>query len=237
MKKMKSSIVAKSFVGALALFLLFWAVVPYVLFFYAALSAAFGVCLAATIRYGRDAFISFRNGRAGADFLVVAIFAIVSIVLCLISYWFAIRAFPDQFGWLSRSAVSVGVPWFLAWAMSLALIAPDVGADATEAKTGIWRSIALFIGGALAGFVIAISFGADGIVEMSKASTPIRLVNRAICKSSEPIWVSSNRIYHTLDSPYRVSLTPKWCFANEQDAISAGYRKFKAVKALNRPDK
>lgn len=227
MRKMRSSIVAKSFVAALALFLLFWAVVPYVLFFYASLSAAFGVCLAATIRYGRDAFISFRNGRAGADFLVVAIFAIVSIILCLISYWFAIRAFPDRFGWLSRSAVSVGVPWFLAWAMSLALIAPDVGADATEAKTGIWRSIALFIGGALAGFIVAISFGADGVMDVSRVASPTHLVNRSNCSASTPVWVSSKGIYHLPDSPYRGSIIPRWCFATAEAAEKAG---FKATK-------
>jgi hypothetical protein len=221
MKRLKASIVAKSFAACLFLFTILCTLVPYETAFYSALSAAFGVCVSAVIRYGRDALLSFRDGRTGADFLIVAIFAIVSVVLSLIVYWFAIRLFPESLGWLSRSAVSIGVPLFLAWAIFLSLLAPDMDLSPEEAKSGIWKSVALFIGGALAGFVIAASIGARDKIETSQ-SWP-HLANRASCRPGD-VWVSSRGVYHTQASPYRGSVVPRYCFSSAEKAEEAGFK-------------
>lgn len=219
MKRIKKSFVAWSLLATLLSFPVFYLLLPYERFLDLSLAIAFGVCLSATIRYGRDAIVSLRSGRTGAEFLIVAVFAIVSVLLGQ-RIWGIVLRVLDRPDWLVNSPVTIFVPWMLSWAISLALIAPDVDLEPDDARSGIWRSAALFIGGALAGFVIASSFGARS--EQS-ALRPVRMASLPSCAVGQ-ITGTGNKTYHTAESRYRYLVVPRKCFNSEEEAKSKGYR-------------
>lgn len=218
MKRIKKSFVAWSLLATLVSFPVFYLLLPYERFLDLALAIAFGVCLSATIRYGRDAIVSLRSGRTGAEFLIVAVFAIVSVLLGQ-RIWGIVLRVLDRPDWLVNSPVTIFVPWMLSWAISLALIAPDVDLEPDDARSGIWRSAALFIGGALAGFVIASSFGARS--EQS-ALRSVRMASLPSCASGQIVG-TGNKTYHTAESRYRYLVVPRKCFNSEDEAKKAGY--------------
>ena len=222
MKRLKSSLVAWSLGGSLVSFTAFFYILPYERFLDLALAVAFGVAFAGTVKYGRDAIRALRSGRSGAEFLIVAVFAMFTIILSQRIWGITLRVLnrPD---WLVDSPLTILIPWLLAWAMSLALIAPDIDLEPEDAKTNIWKSISLFIGGALAGFVIASSFSTKDAVEVSRLSAWPHLAHRPTCPR-ESVWVSSTGVYHTASSPYRTSIYPRHCFSTEDEAKAAGYR-------------
>lgn len=219
MKRIKKSFVAWSLLATLVSFPVFYFLLPYERFLDLALAIAFGVCLSATIRYGRDAIVSLRSGRTGAEFLIVAVFAIVSVLLGQ-RIWGIVLRVLDRPDWLVNSPVTIFVPWMLSWAISLALIAPDVDLEPDDARSGIWRSAALFIGGALAGFVIASSFGARS--EQS-ALRSVRMASLPSCAVGQ-ITGTGNKTYHTDESRYRYLVVPRKCFNSEDEAKAQGYR-------------
>lgn len=219
MKRIKKSFVAWSLFATLVTFPVFYFLLPYDRFLDLALAIAFGVCLSATIRYGRDAIVAFRSGKSGAEFLIVAVFAIVSVLLGQ-RIWGIVLRVLDRPDWLVNSPVTIFVPWMLSWAISLALIAPDVDLEPEEARSGLWRSAALFIGGALAGFVIASSFAARS--EQS-ALRSVRMASLPTCAPGQIIG-TGNKTYHTAESRYRYLVVPRKCFASEEEAKSEGYR-------------
>lgn len=219
MKRIKKSFVAWSLLATLVSFPVFYLLLPYERFLDLALAIAFGVCLSATIRYGRDAIVSLRSGRTGAEFLIVAVFAIVSVLLGQ-RIWGIVLRVLDRPDWLVNSPVTIFVPWMLSWAISLALIAPDVDLEPDDARSGIWRSAALFIGGALAGFVIASSFGARS--EQS-ALRSVRMASLPSCASGQIVG-TGNKTYHTAESRYRYLVVPRKCFNSEDEAKALGYR-------------
>ena len=219
MKRIKKSFVAWSLLATLVSFPVFYFLLPYERFLDLALAIAFGVCLSATIRYGRDAIVSLRSGRTGAEFLIVAVFAIVSVLLGQ-RIWGIVLRVLDRPDWLVNSPVTIFVPWMLSWAISLALIAPDVDLEPDDSRSGIWRSAALFIGGALAGFVIASSFGARS--EQS-ALRSLRMASLPSCTSGQVIG-TGNKTYHTAESRYRYLVVPRKCFNSEDEAKAEGYR-------------
>lgn len=49
-------------------------------------------------------------------------------------------------------------------------------------------------------------------------------IDRPPCPVDRSIWGSRSRLYHTEQSPYRLLLVPSHCFANEREAIEAGFR-------------
>lgn len=222
MRRMKNSLVAWSLGGALVSFAALFYILPYERFLDLALAVAFGVSFAGVIKYGRDAFMAGRSGRSGAEFLIVALFAMFCIIFSQRVWGIVLRVLnrPD---WLVDSPLTIIIPWLLAWAMSLALIAPDIDLEPEEARTNLWKSASLFIGGALAGYVIASSFGAKDAVEVSRLSAWPHLVNRPACPP-ESVWVSSRGVYHTASSPYRGSIYPKHCFGSVEEAEGAGFR-------------
>lgn len=215
MKKIKKSFVAWSLLLALTSFPVLYYILPYERFLDLSLAVAFGVCLSATIRYGRDAFMAFRSGKSGAEFLIVAVFAIVSVLLGQ-RIWGIVLRILDRPDWLVNSPVTIFVPWMLSWAISLALIAPDVDLEPDDARSGIWKSVALFIGGALAGFVVAASY--------SSADTRTSMVfsNMPVCGPGSVVGTRSKK-YHTQDSRYIRLVVPHRCFSTEGEAQKAGY--------------
>jgi len=99
----------------------------------------------------------------------------------------------------------------------------SIGLYAVAKVAGIWKSVAIFVGGALAGFVLAAS---SGLNNSEESSTPIvfpHLANRSTCPISS-VWGSSRRIYHTMTSPYRQTLMPSHCFKTVKEAEEAGFR-------------
>lgn len=228
MKRLKSSLVAWSLGGSLVSFTALFYSLPYERFLDLALAVAFGVSFAGTVKYGRDAFRALRSGRSGAEFLIVAVFAMFSIILSQ-RVWVIVLRILDRPDWLVDSPIVVLIPWLLAWAMSLALIAPDIDLEPEDAKTNIWKSISLFIGGALAGFVIASSFSTKDAVEVSRLSAWPHLAHRPTCPK-ESVWVSSTGVYHTASSPYRTSIYPRHCFSTVDEAEANGYRPPKGLK-------
>lgn len=228
MKRLKTSIVAWSGAGALASFAILYQVVPYEKMLDVALSLAFGVSLAAVIRYSIDAFRAFRSGRGGAEFLIVAVFSIVSLLLIQRTWGIVLRVYnrPD---WLVDSPMTIFIPWMLSWAVSLALVAPDIGGSGENDRPSLFRSLTLFIAGALAGFVLASSFRMEG-VELSAISAWPHLANRPSCADTQPVWGSQNKVYHIEDSPYRGMVIPDWCFASTEEAEENGFRAPKGAR-------
>lgn len=214
MKKIKKSFVAWSLLGAILSFLGFYFALPYERFLDLSLAVAFGICLSATMRYGRDAIVAFRSGKSGAEFLIVAVFAIVSVLLGQ-RIWGIVLRVLDRPEWLVNSPVTIFVPWMLSWAISLALIAPDIDIDTDDARSGIWKSVALFIGGALAGFIVAASF------TVTESKSAMVIGNIPTCGGA--IIGTRSKKYHTADSRYIKLVVPHRCFSSENEAQRAGY--------------
>lgn len=222
MKRLKTRVISLSLAGAVISFAALLYLLPYERFLDLALAIAFGVAFAGTVKYGRDAVRSLRSASSGASFLIVSVFAIFAILLSQRTWGIVLRVL-DRPDWLVNSPISVAVPWFLAWALSLALVAPDIDLEEDEAKEGLWKSVALFIGGALAGFVIAASFGVKDGVELSRYSAWPHLANRPSCPPGSVV-VSSRRVYHLDSSPYKASVVPRYCFESEEKAKEAGFK-------------
>lgn len=222
MRRLKSSIVAWSLGGVLATFAGLYYILPYDRLLDLALAVAFGVAFAGTIRYGRDALLAARSGKSGAEFLLVAVFAMFSVIMGQ-RVWGIVLRVLDRPDWLVDSPITILVPVMMSWAMSLALVAPDIDLEPATAKSNLWRSVALFIGGALAGFVVAASFGVKDSIDISRLNAWPQLINRPTCPK-ESVWVSSTGIYHTYSSPYRGSVVPRYCFESEEKAREAGFK-------------
>lgn len=227
MRRIKSSIVAWSLAGSLTSFAALYFTLPYDRFLDLALAMAFGVTFAATVKYGRDAMAAFRSGKTGGEFLIVAVFAIVCVLLGQRTWGIILRVLnrPD---WLVNSPITIAVPWMLFWAISLALVAPDIDREPEEARSGIWKSAALFIGGALAGFVIAASYGVKDRLEVSEISAWPHLASRPSCPAGS-VWGSSTKVYHVENSPYRGVVVPRYCFPSVEEAESSGFRPPKGI--------
>lgn len=218
MKRIKKSFVAWSLLAALTSFPLLYFMLPYERFLDLALAIAFGVCLSATYRYGRDAIVALRSGRTGAEFLIVAVFASVAVLLGQ-RIWGILLRVMDRPDWLVNSPVTILVPWMLSWAISLALIAPDVDLDHDDTRSGLWKSVALLVGGALVGFIIASSYGSRS---EQGAIQSVRMANIPGCGAGQIIG-TGNKTYHTAESRYRYLVVPRKCFDSEDEAKRAGY--------------
>lgn len=229
MKRLKTSIVAWSGAAALSSFAVLYKVLPYERMLDVALSLAFGVSLAAVLRYALDAFRAFRTGRGGAEFLIVAVFSMVFLLFIQRSWGIVLRIY-DRPDWLVDSPMTIFIPWMLAWAVSLALVAPDIQGVGTDGRPGLWKSIALFIAGALAGFVLSTSFRVDSTVNLSAVSVWPHLANRPPCPIDQDVWGSSNKVYHVESSPYRGMVIPDYCFSSVEEAEENGFRAPKGMR-------
>lgn len=216
MKRLSRSLVAWSFAGTLVSFVALYFLLAYEKFLYLALAVAFGICLAATYRYGRDALAAFREGKTGGEFLIVAVFAIVFVLLGQ-RVWSILLTVMERPDWLVNSPVTILVPWLLSWAISLALIAPDLDVDHPDARASIWKSIAIFIGGALVGIVVSTAFASD-----TTQASVIGKTGYPSCRPGDVIG-TGHKTYHTPESRYRMIVVPRRCFATEGEAKAAGY--------------
>lgn len=227
MKRLKTSIVAWSGAGAMASFGILYQVMPYQSMLDLALSLATGAALATVVRYFVDFLKSVREGRTGANFLISAVFS-MALVILIQRVWVQVLSAYGRPDWLTDSSMSIFIPWMLAWAVSMAFIAPDVDDYNVGERRGVWKSVALFLGGAIAGFVLASSFR-SGDVGPRVGGLVQKVQGRPACAASEHVWVSSHGIYHTATSPYRAMVVPEWCFATEAEAEAKGFRPPKDV--------
>jgi len=171
---------------------------------------------------------SIRSGKAGPDFFIVAIFSIVLWLTVQRAWGITLRIY-DRPDWLINSPMTIFVPWMLTWSILLALFAPDIEEVKEGKREMVWRSMAVFIAGAMAGFVIASAFGSVG-VDVSGLRNYPHLAGRSVCPEGQDVWGSSKGVYHTVDSPYRGLVVPGWCFTTEKDAEDKGFRPPRGLK-------
>lgn len=221
MKRFKTSIAAWSCAAALLSFAVLYNILPYDRMMDLATSVAFGVVVAVACRYAVDGFRAFRGGRLGAEFLIVAVFSTYAILSIQRGWiWFLqANTLPDGTRplWLMNTAMSIFLPWMVAWAGSMALIAPEIGEARIVTRVSVWRSVILFVSGAIAGAVLTASFRLP--------PPPAAVVgSRAVCGEGSRVWGSSRGIYHTADSPYRGLVRAGRCFDTVAQAEAAGFR-------------
>lgn len=106
----------------------------------------FGAGLAAAVRYGPAAIRALHRGHSGPEALVVAVFALAACHL-LDTAWVIARASPLFPRELTPPILPTAIAWVMAWALLVALAAPDT-------RRLPWRSIGIFGMGATLGFVL-----------------------------------------------------------------------------------
>ncbi|MDR9774459.1 hypothetical protein RJJ65_17665 [Rhizobium hidalgonense] len=116
-------------------------------------SLALGAVFAVLIRYTKDAFYSFREGRQGFHFLIVGVY-----LTFVILFWQRIWAITlDIYGRpeeLVNSPVSPFISWMLMISAALVSMAPDVDNGRVANASLIRFGVALFIAGLVAGVSI-----------------------------------------------------------------------------------
>jgi hypothetical protein len=153
MKRLKSSIAAWSALFAIAAF----AVADFFLSDEGVRNTAYalvtGITSAGVIRWLPDALRSFRNGRAGAEFLIVGVASLLTILFLHRLWVMTITYYPD----IDRPIVTYAVVWMLAWACGLILVAPDVEDGVIANRSLILIGVALFVAGLVSGVSLAVS--------------------------------------------------------------------------------
>jgi hypothetical protein len=153
LKRLKTSIAAWSALFALAAF----AVADFFLSDDGVRNIAYalvtGLTAAGLIRWLPDAARAFRSGRAGAEFLIVGVASMLTILFFHRVWVMTITFYPD----LDTPIVTYFVVWMLAWACGLLLVAPDVEDGVIANRSYILIGMALFVAGLVSGLSIAIS--------------------------------------------------------------------------------
>lgn len=155
MKRLKTSIAAWSAVFAVLAFAAVSAVLPDDGVRNVAYALVTGFTSAGVIRWIPDALRSFRNGRAGAEFLIVGVASLLTILFFHRVWVMTITYYPG----LDVAMVTYFVVWMLAWACGLILVAPDVEDGVIANRSLVLIGAALFIAGLMSGVSIALSLG------------------------------------------------------------------------------
>lgn len=156
MKRLKTSVAAWS---ALVAVLMFWVgneIIPPSYMTEISSSLVLGVAFAVLVRWFRDAAQAMRHGRAGSDFLIVAVFSIVSIIFFQ-RVWVTLLRYNDRPDWMVNSPISAFVAWMLAWSCTLALVAPDIENGHIPPRSRILIGVALFVAGMVSGASIMLA--------------------------------------------------------------------------------
>lgn len=150
MRRLKTSVAAWSAIVAVALFWVGDAVLDRDLMTELSSSLVLGVAFAVLVRWARDAGHAMRFGRAGADFLIVAMFTIVAIIFFQ-RVWVMVLRYFDRPDWMVNSPISAFVAWMMAWSCTLALVAPDIDNGHIPPRSRVLIGIALFVAGMVSG--------------------------------------------------------------------------------------
>lgn len=150
MKRLKTSVAAWSALIAVVLFWFLNAVLPAAYMTEISSSLVLGVAFAVMVRWFNEAGQAMRHGRAGADFLIVAVFSIVGIIFFQ-RIWVVLLRYNDRPEWMVNSPISAFVAWMMAWSCTLALLAPDIENGHIPSRSRILVGFALFIAGLVSG--------------------------------------------------------------------------------------
>ena len=156
MKRLKTSVAAWS---ALVAVTLFWIANAFIAADYMteiSSSLVLGVAFAVLVRWFREAAQAMRYGRAGADFLIVAVFSIVGIIFFQ-RVWVMLLRYHERPDWMINSPISAFVAWMMAWSCTLALVAPDIDNGHIPPRSRILIGFALFVAGMVSGASIMLA--------------------------------------------------------------------------------
>lgn len=156
MKRLKTSVAAWSALVAVALFWIGNEIIPANYMTEISSSLVLGVAFAVLVRWFRDAAQAMRHGRAGADFLIVAVFSIVGIIFFQ-RVWVTLLRYNDRPEWMVHSPISSFVAWMMAWSCTLALVAPDIENGHIPPRSRIFIGFALFVAGMVSGASIMLA--------------------------------------------------------------------------------
>ncbi len=156
MKRLKTSVAAWSALVAVALFWVGNEIIPANYMTEISSSLVLGVAFAVLVRWFRDAAQAMRHGRAGADFLIVAVFSIVGIIFFQ-RVWVTLLRYNDRPEWMVHSPISSFVAWMMAWSCTLALVAPDIENGHIPPRSRIFIGFALFVAGMVSGASIMLA--------------------------------------------------------------------------------
>lgn len=218
MRRFKTSIAAWSALAHGALFLLLLMVLPDEPFKYAGYALVIGAGFAAVVRWYKDAFYSFREGRGGASFLIVGSFSLIAIV------WFhrlvvvGEATWPDL--WVFESDILIrAVVWYLGWALLLLFFAPDINDGVVPPKSFYTLSVGIAFGSFLMGYSFAV-----GTTSARTVTTPEES-DIPGCPANRPVWGTETGVYHVPESKYRALITkPDKCFKDAEEAERKGFR-------------
>jgi len=155
MKRLKTSIAAWSALFAVMAFIIASSLLPEDGVRNIAYALVTGITAAGVVRWMPDALRSFRSGRAGAEFLIVGVCSLLTILFFHRIWVMTITYFPR----LEDQMVTYFVVWMMAWGCGLILVAPDVEDGAIANRSFALIGLALFIAGAVSGASIALSLG------------------------------------------------------------------------------
>lgn len=210
---------------ALAAFVVLYNILPYETFLGIALNTAFAASLAAIARYFLDTIRAIRSGIAGLSFMLTSMLSIFFMVFIQRGWAMSLDAL-DRPVWLVTSFMTIFIPWMMAASLSLAVVAPDIDSPKENSGYRILGSIITF----LLGMAIGVMFYAvlpDRAKGYAILNVFPHLAHRATCSEGEPVWVSSNGVYHSANSPYRAQVIPSWCFSSTEEAEKRGFRAVK----------
>lgn len=213
---------------AIGSFAVLYQFLPYETFLGLALNTAFAASLAAVIRYSVDGLRALREGKGGANFMLTSMLSIFTTIFIQRTWTMGLDAL-DRPQWMVMSFMTIFIPWIMAAALSLAIVAPDIDGDRKDSGWRLAGSVIIFI----LGMVVGIGFYAvlpDTVKSYSVFHVWPERVNRPSCKPEQPVWGSSAKIYHTEESRYRGVVIAQWCFGSIEEAEKAGFRPPKELK-------
>lgn len=215
MRRFKKSILAWCALIHTVVFFALYFLLPENIFKYVGYALVLGSSAAALWRWRKDAFYNFREGRTGANFLVVGTYALIFGLFAHRVVVVGSDNFPNL--WLFQDDVLIrGAVWYLAGALTLLLFAPDIEEGRAPPNSFFTLMGGIAIGSFLTGFSLAMGISS---IALPKADTDL-----PVCPETRPVIGSSNNVYHTLESKYRDMVVPRRCFKDTDEAKRNGFR-------------
>lgn len=209
--------------------------VPNVIFSVAFSVLSFLMGAAISRVYGEAFFnVLFRRERSGeGDGAHLGVLGVFSIATSFIwggafTFFWNILGQPEQ--WLGTPASNFSRLLLIAGCVCL-YFAPSISKQRVSVPSVAWIIIAL-VTAASAGLAVGIFVGKNDVGGIFRSAH----ANYSTCPGDRPYWVgSASQTYHGPDSPYRMLIAPRRCFATEEEALAEGYRPIGAAKATASP--
>lgn len=217
MKRFKKSLLAWcALIHTVAFFSLYF-LLPENIFKYLGYALVLGTSAAALLRWHQDAWFNFREGRSGANFLVVGTFALIFGVFVHRVVVVGSATFPNL--WLFEDDVLIRASvWYLGGALAVLLLAPDIEEGKAPPRSLFALLCGIGLGSFLMGFSVAMGVSTSNIIPGAVDS------DLPVCPVNRQVLGSSTNTFHTLDSPYRGMVVPKRCFRDAEEAKRKGFR-------------